>query len=86
MAAYVAEVHNEPLPASRQDREITVNDAIEQFLTEHLLGEKGREPRTVDDYRRLHLKWFSPALGHRRVRDVDEAVLDKVFGRMQREG
>lgn len=86
LAAYVTEVHSEPLPSSRSDLDITVDDAIEQFFTEHLLDEKGREQRTVDDYRRLHLKWFSPTLGHRRVRDVDEAMIDKLFGRMQRAG
>ena len=37
----------------------TVDYAIEPFLTEHLQGEKGREQRTVDDCRRLDLKWFS---------------------------
>ena len=65
---------------------MTVDEAIEQFLIEHLLGEKGREPRTVDDYRRLHLKWFAPEIGRRRVRDVDEAAIDRIFGRMRRAG
>jgi hypothetical protein len=59
---------------------VTVNEAIEQFLTEHLLGEKGREPRTVEDYRRLHLRWFAPEIGRRRVRDVDESAIDRIFG------
>ena len=39
---------------------MTVDEAIEQFLTEHLLGEKGREPRTVEDYRRLHRQVVLP--------------------------
>ena len=65
---------------------MTVDEAIEQFLIEHLLGEKGREPRTVDDYRRLHLKWFATEIGRRRVRDVDEAAIDRIFGRMRRAG
>jgi hypothetical protein len=53
---FVAQTRRDPLPQPN----VTVDEAIEQFLTEHLLGEKGREPRTVDDYRRLHLKWFAP--------------------------
>ena len=65
---------------------MTVNEAIEQFRTEHLLGEKGREPRTVEDYRRLHLRWFAPEMGRRRVREIDEAAIDRIFGRMRRAG
>jgi integrase len=86
LAAFVAEVRRDPLPQHRQDRDVTVDEAIEQFLIEHLLGEKGREPRTVDDYRRLHLKWFATEIGRRRVRDVDEAAIDRIFGRMRRAG
>jgi hypothetical protein len=59
LAAFVAEVRRDRLPEHRRDREITVDEAIDQCLTEHLLNEKGREPRTVDDYRRLHRKWFA---------------------------
>jgi integrase len=86
LAAFVAEVRRDRLPNHRQDRDVTVDEAIEQFLNEHLLGEKGREPRTVDDYRRLHLKWFAPEIGRRRVRNVDEAAIDRIFGRMRRAG
>lgn len=86
LADFVSEVHSEPLPDRKRDRDVTIDDAIEQFLTEHLLNEKGREPRTVEDYRRLHLKWFSPEIGSRRVRDVDDAALDRIFGRMRRAG
>ena len=64
---------------------MTVDEAIEIFLTEHLRAEKGREERTVSDYRRLHLKWFAPD-GRRLVRDVDEAALDAAFGRMRAAG
>jgi integrase len=86
LAAFVAEIRAEPLPERRHDRDVTVDEAIEQFLSEHLLGEKGREPRTVEDYRRLHMKWFAPEIGRRRVRDVDEATIDRIFGRMRRAG
>jgi integrase len=86
LAAFVTEVRSSRLPERRQDRDVTVDEAIEQFLTEHLLGEKGREPRTVENYRRLHVKWFAPAIGRRRVRDVDEAAIDRIFGRMRATG
>jgi integrase len=84
LQAFVAEVRDSPQADHRQDRDAIVDEAIEQFLTEHLLGEKGREPRTVEDYRRLHLKWFAREIGRRRVRDVDEAAIDRIFGRMRR--
>jgi integrase len=86
LAGFVAEVREAPLPEHRRDRDVTVDEAIELFLTEHLLGEKGRDARTVEDYRRLHLKWFAPEIGRRRVRDVDEAAIDRIFGRMRRAG
>jgi hypothetical protein len=37
LAGFVAEVREAPLPEHRKDREVNVDDAIEQFLTEHLL-------------------------------------------------
>jgi integrase len=86
LAGFVADVRDAPLPEHRSDRDVTVDEAVEQFLTEHLLGEKGREARTVEDYRRLHVKWFSPEIGRRRVGDVDEAAIDRIFGRMRRAG
>jgi integrase len=86
LAAFVADVRRDRLPNHRQDRDVTVDEAIELFLIEHLLGEKGREPRTVDDYRRLHVKWFATEIGRRRVRDVEEAAIDRIFGRMRRAG
>ena len=63
LASFVTGVHDSPFPARRQDHTITVNTAIEQFLGEHLLGEKGREPKTVNDYRLLHAKWVAPTIG-----------------------
>lgn len=86
LAKLVAEVAGTKQAASKQLRDITLDEAIERFVIEHLLGEKGRAERTADLYRRLHAKWFSPELGHRRVRDVDEAGIDKAFGRMRRAG
>jgi integrase len=86
LATFVAEVHSSPNVQSRADRDITVDAAIEQFLTEHLLGEKGRDPGTLQNYRGVHAKWFAPEIGHRRLVDVDEAAIDRVFGAMQRAG
>jgi hypothetical protein len=74
LAAFVAEVRHVPLPEHRHDRDVTVDEALEQFLTEHLLGEKDREPRTMEDYRRLHLRWFAPEVGRRWVRDCATAM------------
>jgi len=75
-------------PASQEQAGLRRNRrlCIEPFLTEHLQGKKGREQRTVDDCRRLDLKWFSPEIGRRRVKDVDEATIDRIFGRMRRAG
>jgi integrase len=86
LQAFVADVRGTVAAKSKHDRDATVDDAIEQFLTEHLLSEKGREQRTVDDYRRLHLKWFAPEIGRRRVSDVDDDAIDRIFGRMRRAG
>jgi integrase len=85
LAALVTEV-GRPAVSPAVARNMTFDDAVEQYLREHLLGEKGREPKTVDDYRRLHRKWFSPLLGGVPLRVVDEAAIDDVFGRMRRAG
>lgn len=86
LAAFVAEVRDEPKAPRKDVRDIKVDDAMELFLDEHLRDEKGREEKTVNDYRRLHEKWFSPDIGRRRVRDVDEEAIDRIFGRMRRAG
>jgi hypothetical protein len=70
LAEFVADVHNSPLPDKKTDRDITIDEAIERFLTEYLLGEKGRDLRTVLNYRGVHAKWFSHEIGGRRVADV----------------
>lgn len=76
------EAHRSGSLPDRRFYELTMDEAVEQFLVEHLLDEKGREPMTVDDYRRLHHRWFSPAIGHRLVREVDDAAMDRLFGQM----
>jgi hypothetical protein len=86
LAAFVAEVSSNQLASSKGDRDLTLDAAVEQFLTEHLLGEKGRDERTAHDYRQLHAKWFSPHIGARRLHDIDEAAMDRLFGRMRRAG
>ena len=86
LATFVAEVEATPLPNSRQERSMTMDEAVEQFLNEHLTGEKGREPKTVYDYRALHAKWFAPEIGSKLVRAIDEAMIDALFGRMARAG
>ncbi len=86
LGRFAVEVRNAPAASSREVRKITVNDAIEQFLVEHLAGEKGREPKTVNDYRRLHEQWFAPHFGSRLVRHVEPAMIDNGFGRMRRAG
>ena len=85
LASFVSE-HRDNAARSKADRDITFDDAVERFLTEHLAGDKGRSDKTVDDYRRLHHRWFSPDLGSRPLRDIHQAALDRHFGRMRKAG
>lgn len=68
----------------RSDHDITVDDAVERYLEEHLRGELGREERTIRGYRQIHDRWFSPKVGARRLRDIDEAIIDRLFGDMRK--
>ncbi|HET7487570.1 MAG TPA: hypothetical protein VFJ85_06535 [Acidimicrobiales bacterium] len=86
LAAFVAELQQAGPAPDPDRRDLTVDQAMAQFLDEHLAGEKGREERTITEYRRVHERWFSPEIGRRRVRDVDEAMLDRVFGKMRTAG
>jgi integrase len=86
LGAFAAEVGEQGSTRKKADRSITFDDAVEQFLTEHLAGELGREAKTVSDYRRLHAKWFAPHYGRRRLSEVDRAAIDAGFGRMVRAG
>jgi integrase len=87
LAAFVTEITTSPPPAPADDmRSLRVDDAVELFLAQHLRDEKGREERTINDYRKLHRRWFSPEIGQRRVRDVTVEDIDKLFGRMRRAG
>jgi hypothetical protein len=77
LADFPADVRGAPLPDGREDRDITVDEAVERFLVEHLLAEKGRDESTVAHYRSVHGRWFSPEIGRRRLRDIDEATIDR---------
>jgi hypothetical protein len=81
-AALIAELDASKLPDRRSDRDMTVDEAVEQYL-HHLRHEKGRELRTVAGYRDVYQKWWAPEIGHRRLRDIDTAVMDQGFGRMR---
>jgi hypothetical protein len=86
LAEFVAEVRSAVRPDSRAERDVTVDEAVERFLTEHLQRERGREPGTLEEYRGVHSKWFSPEIGGRRLWDIDEATIDRLFGRMREAG
>lgn len=84
LASFVAEVRDAGGPSS-EAASLHFDEAVERFLTEHLRDEKGREDNTIRSYRAVHHKWF-PHIGSRLVRDIDEATLDRLFGRMRAAG
>lgn len=86
LAAFVDEVDHADSVIHREHSRMTVDEAIEVFLSEHLAEEKGREGKTIRDYRALHRKWFASGIGSRLVRDVDKASIDRLFGTMRRAG
>jgi integrase len=86
LRAFNEEVGRSKLPADRDSRDLTVDQALELFLTDHLSVEKARAEKTVSDYRRLHRRWFSPAIGSIRVNRVDSATMDRLFGAMRMAG
>jgi integrase len=86
LARYVSEINDGLLPATKFDRDIVLNDAIERYLDEYLRDEKGRAPATLRNYRRFHNTWFKPELGKKRVRDITEADMDRIAGKIRRAG
>lgn len=86
LARLVTEVHEEDGVVRAELRDLTLDAALRRYLYEHLLEEKGRDPRTVDGYWKLHLKWFAPTLGHKVVRDLTRENFDKRFGAMRTTG
>lgn len=85
LADFAAEVRNARLPVDKADRDIDVDEAVERYLT-YLAEEKGREDGTIRDYRSVHARWFSPGIGRRRLCDVDDEDLDRIFGKMRAAG
>jgi integrase len=86
LAEFVDEMSGASLPKSRDLRDLTVDVAMERFLTEYLAGEKGRADKTINDYRNLHQRWFSPTIGSKAVKRIDSALMDDLFGAMRRAG
>ena len=86
LVAFVDETSRAQLPDSRQERDVTVDGAIERFLTEYLGNEKGRADKTITDYRYLHQKWFSPVIGAKPLKSIENSDMDGLFGQMRREG
>jgi site-specific recombinase XerD len=86
LAQFVTEVRAADGTTRGDARHTTFDAAVRRFLYEHQLAERGREPKTVDDYWRLHLRWFSPTLGDRVVRDLTRPMFDARFGAMRGAG
>lgn len=86
LAVLVAEVAGTSSADTRDVTMLTMDEALELFLTQHLRDEKSREEKTVNDYRKLHARWFSPEIGRRRVRDIEQQHVDRLFGAMRKAG
>ena len=87
LAAFVDDARGEQrVVARRADRNLTFDEAVERYLDVYLRDEKGRETSTIEDYRDVHRRWFSPHIGTRPVREINDAMMDKLFGRMRRAG
>lgn len=77
LAQFVAEVREADGTTRACGRQITFDAAVRRFLFDHVRDERGREPKTVEDYWRTHLHWFSPTLGDRLVRDLTRPMFDQ---------
>lgn len=86
LSDFVDEMTGASLPQSRDLRDLTVDEAMERFLTEYLGDEKGRADKTIGDYRNLYQRWFSPTIGSKAVKRIDSATMDELFGAMRRAG
>ncbi len=86
LLAFVEEMRDAQLPTNRELRDLTVDEALERFLTDYLSEEKGRTSKTVGDYRRLHYHWFSPTIGSHLLKRVDAATMDGLFANMRKAG
>jgi integrase len=85
LAAFVTEVNSAAPLAETDLYNLTVDAAVDRFL-DHVRDEKGREGKTIRDYRSIHRCWFSDSIGRLRVRDVDVMAMDRAFGRMREAG
>lgn len=86
LARLVTEVHETDRTTRAEARHTTFDAGVQRYLYNHLLDDMGRDQRTVDDYWKLHKKWFSPKLAQRLVRDLTRPMFDQRFGAMRREG
>jgi integrase len=86
LADFVEEMMDASLPKSPDLRDLTVDDAMERFLSEYLAEEKGRAEKTIRDYRNLHQRWFSPTIGSKAANRIESATIDDLFGAMRRAG
>jgi integrase len=86
LRSFVEQMSAAQQPETRELRDLSVDEAIERFLADHLGADKGRADKTISDYRRLHRRWFSPTIGQRRVNRVDAATMDRLFGAMRQAG
>ena len=86
LAEFVDEMSRSQLPESQDVRDTTLDEAVERFLEEYLGAEKGRAEKTIADYRYLHQRWFSPAIGAQQVKRIDSATMDRLFGTMRQAG
>jgi integrase len=85
LAAFTAELQA-PATTRTPDVNLPFDEAVRKYLDDFLFGDKGREHKTIEDYWRLHQKWFAPGLGRRRTRDIDLPHIDARFGAMRRAG
>lgn len=86
LARFVTEVLEADGTTRPDGRHVTFDAAVRRFLFDHVRDERGREPKTVDDYWRTHVRWFSPPLGDRLVRDLTRPMFDERFGAMRKAG
>jgi site-specific recombinase XerD len=86
LAEFVDEMADSQLPKSRDLLDLTVDEAVDRYLDEYLAVEKGRSEKTVNDYRYLHRRWFSPTIGAQQVKRIESAAMDRLFGAMRQAG
>jgi hypothetical protein len=86
LAEFVDEMTGSQLPETQDLRDLTVDDVVDRFLDEYLAAENGRAEKTINDYRYLHQRWFSPTIGAHQVKRIEGATMDRLFGAMRRAG